>query len=184
MTVYVSLLRGINVGGHKKIKMAELRALYSRLGLADVRSLLQSGNVIFRSDGGPNSVREGIEAAIESAYGFRVDVILRRADEFAAALAQHPFNEAELAEPAKVALHFLAQMVDETQLAELPAKYIQAERLTLRGDTLYIFFAEGMGRSKLSNAVIEKALRTNGTTRNWNTCNKILKLINDLEGTA
>ncbi|HKJ01227.1 MAG TPA: DUF1697 domain-containing protein, partial [Longimicrobiales bacterium] len=117
-TTYISLLRGINVGGHKKIRMAELRALYSSLGFDPVRSYIQSGNVVFRGGrGGGPALSRKIEKAIADHFGFAVPVILRTAAEMAVVVEKNPFL-AEGADPTKLHVTFLAEAASDEALAD------------------------------------------------------------------
>ncbi len=182
MPTVISLLRGINVGGHKRIKMAELRQLYSALGLQAVRSVLQSGNVVFQTQETDLArLKERLEAGIRQSYGFEAQVILRRAADFKAALARQPFDTAQLAETRKIALVFLSGQSEPNALADLRANNPGREVIHSAGSELYIFYRDGMARSKLDNKRIESALGLSATARNWNTCQRLLKLLAEVE---
>ena len=181
MPAIISLLRGVNVGGNNKIKMDELRALYESLGLRDPQTYVQSGNVVCESKEKNLAALAGkIETAIEKKFGFRPDVVLRTASEMGEVVAKNPFAQRRGLEPAKLAVTFLA---------EEPGAAVREAVLSLRADPeevhmhrreLYIYFPDGMGRSKLV-PVLSRALKNTGTARNWNTVTKLLAMAEALE---
>lgn len=182
MPTAISLLRGINVGGHKKIKMADLRALCESLGFRNARSLLQTGNVIFESDESDLArIQARLERGIAAAYGFTVPVIIRSPAAFKSLLARHAFTAAQLAEPRKIAIVFLSDAPRPQALGKLRAKNPGREAIQADGRELFIFYADGQARSKLDNARIEKALDLQATARNWNTCQKLLQLLDEYQ---
>jgi uncharacterized protein (DUF1697 family) len=174
---YVSLLRGINVGGHKPIRMEELRGIYAAAGMTQVKSYLQSGNVVFDSpDADRSSIAAKLEAAIAAAYGYPVTVMLRTPADMQRILTGNPFLEAHGAETAKLHVVFLAaapSKADAAALADLPG---EPEELSVAGEEVYVYYPNGAGRSKLTNAFFEKKLRTAATARNWNTIVALHKL--------
>lgn len=164
----ISLLRGINVGGHNLVRMDALREAYQSLGLRNPRTWLQSGNVAFETDEtGLPALAARIEDALERTFGFRPAVILRTPAELEQVIAGNPFPGRD---PAKLAVIFLAT---DPATPKLPAT---EEEWHLRGREMYIYYPNGMGRTKLTPAVLERALKTRGTARNWNTVNNLLKL--------
>jgi|SRR5579871_1910828 len=177
MTVWISLLRGINVGGHHLIRMEALRRLYASLGFLDIQTHLQSGNVVFRAkatDAG--RLRTRIEKAIEAEFGFHSDVILRSTAELKAAAAGNPFVNRPGMEPDKLAVHFLAGSPAEAARAQILAIKANPEELSLGERELYIYYAIGMARPNLKIAAVEKILQMTGTSRNWNTVQKLVEL--------
>ncbi len=179
MTVVISMLRGVNVGGHNKIKMDALRALYESLKLRDAQTYVQSGNVIFRTDERDIArLTKRIEDGIERKFGFRPDVILRTAAEMREVIARNPFEKRRGIEPSKLLVLFLASDPG----AEAREKVLQIkcdpEELRIEGRELYIYFPK---RSKLSTAKLEKTLKTPGTGRNWNSVTKMLEMAEKLE---
>lgn len=177
MPTYISLLRGINVGGNKIIKMADLKALYESLALMQVQTLLQSGNVVFQSvEEDSQKLRQLLEMSIFGQFGFESKIILRDAATWQTIVSACPLSGEQLAEPAKVQVVFFA----ETPLLELVqsfmASYEGVEVMNYQGQELYISYPEGIGRSKLTHALIEKQTKSIGTARNWNTVTKLLKL--------
>lgn len=177
MTVWIALLRGINVGGNKKIRMADLKTLLESLGLRGVQTLLQSGNVVFESDQiEHDQLVSQIEAGIEQTFGFHSDVILRTREQLRAIVEAHPFSEDQLAEPAKIAVVFLRTAPDIEAIESVRKAYTGPEEFHLNGTELYVYYPEGMGRSKLGDALSDKKLHNTGTARNWNTVRKLLAL--------
>jgi len=182
MGVIISMLRGVNVGGHNKIKMDALRELYESLKLWDAQSYVQSGNVIFRSDERDISrLTKRIEEGIERKFGFRPDVILRTAAEMREGIARNPFAKRRGIEPNKLLVTFLASDPGEEAREKVRQMKCDPEELRIEGRELYIYFPNGMGRSKLSLARLEKTLKMSGTGRNWNSVTKILEMAEKLE---
>lgn len=178
MTVAVSLLRGINVGGRNKIRMADLRELYRDLGLTNIQSLLQSGNVLFETAEADLAVvgRE-LEAAIRADFGLDIHIILRSSDDFDGIFSRHRFSAAQLLEPRKIAVVFLSDAADSAAVDQLRESNPGREIIQADGRELFIFYTDGMARSKLDSSRIERALGLHSTARNWNTCNRISKLL-------
>lgn len=182
MGVVISLLRGVNVGGHHKIKMDALRALYESLELQDPQTYIQSGNVVFRTrERNMVRVAKRIEDGIEQQFGFRPAVMARTSSELSEVIAKNPFANRRDFEPSKLLVDFLA--ADPGSEARDKVLQIKAEPEELRamGRELYIYFPNGMGRSKLPWAAIDKAVKTPGTCRNWNTVNKLLEIAEKME---
>lgn len=182
MPIAISFLRGINVGGHKKIRMADLRELYASLGFREIRTLLQTGNVIFQTEETDLArVKARLEAGIYAAYGFDVQLIMRNSAAFKTIFNRHPFTEAQLAEPRKIAVVFLTDAPSTEAVEALRENNPGRENIWADGSELYIFYLDGQARSKLDNSRIERALGLPSTARNWNTCQRILKLLGELE---
>lgn len=173
---WVSLLRGINVGGHKKIRMADLRTVYESLGFEAVRSYIQSGNVVFRTGKGAASpLARRIEGAIADAFGFDVPVILRTADEMATVVRDNPFL-AEGADPSKLHVTFLTEPPSPKVRADFASYREGPDELRLVGREAYLNCPDGLARTKLTPAFMERALGSAATTRNWRTLNTVLEL--------
>jgi len=178
MTVVVSLLRGINVGGRNKIRMADLRELYRDVGLSNVQSLLQSGNVVFEMAATDLAgVGRELEAAIRADFSLDIRILLRSSDDFDGILSRHRFTDEHLLEPRKIAVVFLSDAADSAAVDQLRESNPGREIIQAGGRELYIFYTDGMARSKLDNSRIERALRVHSTARNWNTCKRISKLL-------
>jgi uncharacterized protein (DUF1697 family) len=182
MAVVISLLRGINIGGHHKIKMDALRELYHSLGLRDVKTHLQSGNVVFRTAARDlAALRRRIEEAIEREFGFHSDVVLRTTAELRGAVARNPFAARPDLEPGKLAVCFLAGEPSAEARAAVLAMEADPEELRIHGRELYIYFPNGMARPRLSMPLVERTLKVPVTSRNWNTARKLLELAESLE---
>lgn len=178
----ISMLRGVNIGGHHKIKMEELRALYHSLKLRDVETHIQSGNVIFRT-AESDSARLGrrIEDTIEKKHGFRPSAILRTPAEFRDVIARNPFAKRREMEPSKLAVIFLESDPGKEIREKVLAMEADPEELRMEGRELYIYFPNGMARPKLSISRIERIMKTPSTGRNWNTVRKLLEMAEKLE---
>jgi uncharacterized protein (DUF1697 family) len=181
MPAIVSLLRGVNVGGHHPIKMEALRALYASLNLEGAQTYVQSGNVVFRS-GERDLVRLAarISGAIEQTFGFRPEVILRTGAELQSVVARNPFSARAGLEPAKLLVTFLAAEPTEAGREKLGRLHPNPEELHLLGRELFVYFPNGMGRSKLSMAAVEKLLGVAGTGRNWTSVTRLLAMAEKL----
>ena len=185
MAVIISMLRGVNVGGHNKIKMDALRALYESLGLEDVQSFIQSGNLVFRTkERDLPALTKRIQNGIERRFGIRPDVILRTCSELRDAIRRNPFAKRRGIEPNKLLVTFLA--ADPGTEARQNALRISTgpEELRIDGREVYIYFPNGMARPKMSWPKMERTLGTSGTGRNWNTVNKLLEIAEKLEASG
>jgi uncharacterized protein (DUF1697 family) len=163
MTTFIALLRAINVGGSGKLPMKELALLCTRLGFDDVRTYIQSGNVVFQSDLSEQDIRTRLEQALTRKLGNPADVVVRSASELRTILKNNPFPHAE---PAKVGVYFQSERVKKGLLAEVVAPGGEEVRLGKR--EIYIHFPNGMGRSKL------KFPASVGTLRNMNTVARLV----------
>ncbi|MEK8145480.1 DUF1697 domain-containing protein [Streptomyces sp. M10(2022)] len=180
-TKYAALLRGINVSGHRKLPMGELRSLLTELGHADVATYLQSGNAVFSSEQGDESALAlALERAIEARLGFTVDCLVRSASYLAAVAAACPFPAAEL-QGRQLHVTFFGRPVQAARFATLdPADYLP-EEFRLGDRALYLYAPDGLGRSRLAAALARPAL-TKGitaTSRNWNTVAKLVEMTRD-----
>lgn len=182
MPVFISLLRGINVGGNKRIKMADLRALYESLGFVGTQSILQTGNVVFETKlEDRDQLAQQIENGIEQRFGFHSDIIIRTVDEFRGVADKNPFLTRSAFEPGKLLVMFLRAFPDAEAIDDLITTHTGPELIHPDGQTLYLYYPDGMGRSKLSNVLIEKKLKISGTGRNWNTVTKLSALAEGFE---
>lgn len=168
-TTYIALLRGINVGGHRKVAMGELRALMGTLGHGDVTTYLQSGNVRFTSSrDDPKTLALELEDALARHLALNVTVMIRTGDQMAAVTAGNPFPEA-YAQPTRVHVAFLSAAPHRARLAALLAESFTPDELRAGDGFLYLRYPNGAGRSRLTNDVIERRLGVRATARNWNT---------------
>ncbi|HEY7350496.1 MAG TPA: DUF1697 domain-containing protein [Ktedonobacterales bacterium] len=177
-TAFVSLFRGINVGGNHQVKMDELRALHESLGLRDVLSYIQSGNVVFHcDDANVAQLRSQIERSFETTFGFHSEVLIRTSDELQEIITYNPFQGQPGKELKLVLVMFLAVRPDDAAQEDLLKSYGGPEELRIIGKEVHIYYPNGMGRSKLSGTFIEKKLKTAGTARNWNTVLQLQQLM-------
>jgi uncharacterized protein (DUF1697 family) len=181
MPVIVSLLRGVNVGGHI-IKMDALRSLYESLGLRKVETFIQSGNVVFTTQARDRTaLTKRIADAIEEKFGFPCYVILRNTAELRDALARNPFAERLDIDPAKLLISFLGSDPDPQGCSKVRALDIRPEELHIDGREVYVYFTNGMARPKLSWSLLGKYLKSPATGRNLTTVRKLLAIAERLE---
>ena len=182
MPVIISMLRGVNVGAHHRMKMDALRALYESLGLRDPQTYVQSGNVVFTTDKRDLvALAKRIEDAMEKSFDFRPAVILRTSSELRDVIARNPFAKRRDIEPSKLLVNFLASDPGTAVRDKVLALKTDPEELRMDGRELYVYFPNGMARPKMSWAVLEKTLKTPGTGRNWNSVEKLLEMAERLE---
>jgi uncharacterized protein (DUF1697 family) len=182
MAVIVSMLRGVNVGGHNQVKMEALRALYESLGLRDAQTYVVSGNVVFRTKAGNlTALAKRIESAIDGTFGFRPRVILRSTSELKDVVARNPFRTRRGIEPGKLLVMFLENHPAAEALEQVLQINADPEEMHIDGREVYIYYPNGMGRPKLSWLTVEKKLKTAGTGRNWNSVIKLLEMAEKLE---
>jgi uncharacterized protein (DUF1697 family) len=173
-TTQIALLRGINVGRNQRIAMADLRELMHGLGYENVRTHLQSGNVIYASPAPPNEAPAAIEAQIGRELGLTVKVIVRTRDELAQAIDANPLGD-YVGEPAKLLVTFLPTPPDPDALAAIDPAEFEPELFRAGGREIYSFHPNGLNQSRLS-PVLAKCLEGAGTARNWNTVTRLLEL--------
>ena len=177
MPIYIALLRGINVGGHKKVPMNQLRVMFEGLGFKQVRTYIQSGNVIFEAiKSSPADLSLQIEKKILAEFGFPSSVITRAREEMGKAIQNNPFVKESRLDPAKVYVAFLSHAPKAEAVKKLEALASKSEQLRHSGREIYLYYRDGMGRAKLTGSVLEKALAVIATARNWNTVNKLYEL--------
>jgi uncharacterized protein (DUF1697 family) len=183
MPVVISMLRGVNLGGHKKVPMAALRDLCLSLGLRDAQSYIQSGNVVFKTDAKDvTALIKRIEDAIEKKFGFRPGVALRTTAELKDVIARNPFAKRRGIEPAKLQVHFFLTTSPSAEMRSeiLRLKSGHPEEIVFGNRELYIYFPDGQGRSKLWPA-LDRALKKSATGRNWNTVTRLLEMAEGME---
>lgn len=183
MPILISMLRGVNLGPHNRIKMDELRALYQALKFEDPRTCVQSGNVIFRTkEKSSPQLAKKIQDAIGKKFGCRPEVILRTVEEMKNAIAASPFSGRKDIEPSKLLVTFLAADPPKEVLAAIETLKSHPEEIHLKGREMYIYFPNGIGTSKLPWSQVEKHLKVTGTARNWNSVTKMLEIAEQMEG--
>lgn len=176
LTTHIALLRGINVGGHRSVGMTDLRAFLTQLGFEDVRSLLQSGNLVFQSRARTGAELERfLEAEAVKRFAIEIDFFIRTPEEWKSIIRQNPFRkEAEL-DPGHLLVLALKSPPSEEYVTALQEEIKGPELVHAKGKQLYAFYPDGVGRSRLTNAVIERKLGR-CTGRNWNTVLKLATL--------
>jgi uncharacterized protein (DUF1697 family) len=174
MKSYVALLRGINLGPHKQVDMGELRDLATKLGFVDARSLLRTGNLLFQCPSRTCAQLERLlEVEAEKHLDLETKFFVRTAEEWQAVIDRNPFRAEAKRDPSHLLVMFLKDDVNTKAVKALQAGINGREIVGGDGRHLYIVYPDGIGRSRLTNAAIEKKLGTAGTCRNWNT---VLKL--------
>ena len=173
---YVALLRGINVGGKNKLPMKDLAELFREAGCEDVRTYIQSGNVLFRPGTAPvDAIPSLISASIQDRFGYRVPVVTRTAGELRAVVEANPFAEAG-AEADKLLVLFLADSPDPDHVEALDPNRSPGDEFKVVGREVFLHCPNGFARSKLTNSYFDSALSTTSTGRNWRTVSKLLEL--------
>jgi len=174
----ISILRGINVSGQKKIKMADLKSLYETLGFQNVVTYIQSGNVIFDTEvKNKSNLKKSIEQAIEENYQFHVPVEIRTNRELENTIINCPFGTVDLVrDGTKVLVTFLSAQPSEMRISDIQEYVLAPEKLIVAGKEVYLYCPNGYGKSKLSNTFLEKMLGVGATTRNWKSVHKLYEL--------
>ena len=177
MSVYIALLRAINVGGTKPVAMSELRDLLTGLGFAFARSLLQTGNLVFQGDGRTSAELERLlETEAAKRLDLNTDFVVRTAHEWKTVVARNPFPDEAKRDPGHLVVMVLKDPVDAKDVKALRMAITGPEVVHAEGKHVYITYPAGIGRSRLTNGLIEKKLSTRGTARNWNTVLKLAAL--------
>ncbi|RCW48841.1 DUF1697 domain-containing protein [Paenibacillus prosopidis] len=177
MTVYIALLRGINVSGQKIIKMEHLRAVFKEMQFKQVRTYIQSGNVVFETEEQDTSLLEKkIEQKIEQVYSFQVPVMVRTSRELELIVEQNPIDITELSANEKIYVSFLSQEPNIEAVQLLKTFESDIDDFHVHGREVYILIRAGYGESLFSNNFLEKKLTVSATTRNWATVNKLIAM--------
>ncbi|TIO10424.1 DUF1697 domain-containing protein [Mesorhizobium sp.] len=172
---FIALFSGINVGGNRIVRMAELRAFFEQLGFTDVATYVQSGNVVFRSTkGGAATLTKQLEAAFERKWGFHSRIMVRDLGWFERLVAQNPYPEVA-GEPTKLHAFALERAPTADEIARLAEKCTGPERFKIKDDVLYLHAPEGLGKSVFAN-LIPRTLKVPGTARNWRTVLALLEM--------
>ena len=175
MTTYIAMLRGINVGRGKMIKMERLRASFAALGFGEVRTYVQSGNVVFQSERKSELTRT-IEAKIHRDFGFAVPVLIKRSKELAQIVRDNPLLRVKGIDVSKLHVTFLSDPPPKTAAGVLEDLATIRERFRILNREIYLYCPDGYGNSKLTNNTIEKKFSLVATTRNWRTVNALLEM--------
>ena len=173
----ISLLRAINLAGRKQVAMPVLRDFFTGLGFSDVRTLLQTGNIIFRSEAqNANDLERLLESEAKAQLGLDTDFFVRSAKDWKALVDANPFPDEAKSDPSHLVVMFLKDAPQAKSLEALRASIRGPEIVDLVRRQAYIVYPAGIGRSRLTNALVESKLGVRGTGRNWNTVRKIASL--------
>lgn len=174
MPAFVALLRAVNLGPHNKVAMADLKAVAEGAGLAEARTLLQSGNLVFQAKAQSSAALEKLlEAALAKKLDLKTPVVVRSAAEWRAALEANPFPKQAKSDPSHLVVMPLKARVEKAAVAQLAKAIVGREQVKLGEQLLYLVYPDGIGESKLTAALIEKKIGVAGTARNWNTAQKV-----------
>ncbi|HEX5546512.1 MAG TPA: DUF1697 domain-containing protein [Ktedonobacterales bacterium] len=179
---YIALLRGINVGGHRLIKMADLKAMFEAFGFGGVQTYIQSGNVVFQADEAEEPLRERIEQQIAATFGFPVVVALRTHDELARVVAACPFAPDALAEDERLYVALLAETPMPAGIERMLASKTAPDEFRVLGREVYLLYRQNMRESQLTNNLLESRLGVPATSRNWRTLTTLAAMSNSLAG--
>jgi uncharacterized protein (DUF1697 family) len=177
MSTFISMLRGINVGIQKRLRMETLRGFYKELGFNSIRTYVQSGNVVFESaEQDQSKLVRLIEAKIEQTCGYPVQVFIRQADELQRILADNPFLNDRNEDPSKLHVTFLYRIPSEPWWSEFVPPRDTTDEFARTNKAIYLFCPNGYGKTRLSNSFFERKLGIPVTTRNWNTVNNLYSM--------
>ncbi len=178
MKTFISILRGINVSGQKKILMTDLKALYESLEFKDVITYIQSGNVIFETslELSNQELTKKIEQAIYKNYNFHVPVIIRSVEEIKNIISVNPFLKEKEINTEKLHVTFLAEIPNETSLESIKTFDYPPDKFIIIDKEVFLHCPDNYGETKLSNKFFENKLKVLATTRNWKTINKLLEI--------
>ena len=174
MNAWIALLRGVNVGGYKKLPMADFRALLGDLGFDKVATYIQSGNAVFRANGTPPEIAAKISASVHDKFGYQVDVFVLSLDDLLNAVGANPFPQAQ-DNPKSLHLFFLAQPVKTPDVEAMKIHATRGEEFDWSDKVFYFYTPNGFGRSELA-AKLGRFIKTSMTGRNLRSCHKIIEL--------
>ncbi|WP_075620273.1 DUF1697 domain-containing protein [Paenisporosarcina indica] len=179
MTIYIAFLRGINVGGHNKIKMADLRLLLETMGLGKVQTYIQSGNVLFESSRDSEELRQQLEKQIKNEFGFSVPVILRTSAELEYIIENNPFSFDHLIEGESIHLSLLSEYPPQKGVNHLLELHGNVDECEVKDKEIYVYLRQSIRISKLA-ARIQK-IGVPSTSRNWKTVKKLEIMAKEME---
>lgn len=177
MQTYISILRGINVSGHKMIKMDDLRKVYMDLNLKNVKTYIQSGNVVFQSKKSkPSDIENLISKKIIEKFKFEVPVMVKELDELITIINNNPFVIKRKEDITKLHVTFLSEIPELIALNKIKDGQYASDEYVVSGKTVYLFCPNGYGNTKLNNNFFENKFKTTATTRNWKTINELVNI--------
>ncbi|NDK56370.1 DUF1697 domain-containing protein [Pontibacter fetidus] len=181
MPRYISILRGINVSGHRMIKMNALKELCSSLGFQNVQTYIQSGNIVYQhKEGSTNELSHTLKTAIEQSFGFDVPVITFTLDELTKIVNANPFLKDSSNQAEYFHVTFLSGKPEDSAFEEIKVGDYKNDKLELIGEAMYLYCPDSYSNSKLTNSFFEKKLKVSATTRNWKTTNELLRIANSI----
>jgi len=177
METYICMLRGINVSGQKLIKMEDLRLTFEIMGFKNVRTYIQSGNIIFESkESNSEDIENLIKKTILNEYGYDVSVMVKQKKELVEVLENNPLIKSGNEDHSKLHVTFLSDTPLEENLKKIKGADYGSGEFFVSGNTVYLYCPDGYGRTKLSNNFFENKLKVTATTRNWKTVTKLVEL--------
>lgn len=177
--VFVALLRGINVGGRNRIPMAQLRSICAGINCQEIQSYIQSGNLVFTSLSWAEALEQGLERAIGQAFPFSVPVIVRRASSWSRYVKGNPFPNESKKEANRVLLSLSKLPPRADAASELQQRAIRGDRVVKKDDAIWIHCPNGVGRSNLTPAMLDRYVGSPVTARNWRTVLKLDEMIRE-----
>jgi uncharacterized protein (DUF1697 family) len=176
MKTFLSILRGINVSGQKKISMAELKILYEELGFKNSTTYIQSGNVVFKNKNAIG-LSKRIEQKVFEKYNFQVPVIIRTLDEMEEVIKKNPFLTEKNIDLTKLHVTYLAEAPKPEDIDKIKKYNYEPDVFCIAGKEVFLHCPNGYGNSKLTNNFFENKLKVTATTRNWRTTTELLKIM-------
>jgi len=179
MQKYIAILRGINVGGHRKILMKDLRDLLQKLNFENVQTYIQSGNVIFEFDDKVSKpdIENQITNSIKTKYGFDVPVIVRKENDLFEILNSNPFIKSDDFDINRLAITFLGEIPAADKVTLIEQIDFSPDKFKIIGNNAFVYCSGKYSESKITNQFFENKLKTNATTRNWKTIKKLCELL-------
>jgi uncharacterized protein (DUF1697 family) len=183
MTTYISILRGINVGGHNMIKMDALKQLYVSLGYSSVQNYIQSGNIIFNApDTTTAALEETLSKAIFLTFGLHVAVIVLTPEELGNALTNNPYSPDPLRDSARIYFTFVSKVPDKALLESISHGLYAPDEFSACDKVIYNYCPNGYGNTKLTNTFFERKLKLNATSRNLKTVSELFAIAQKMQG--
>ena len=177
ITIFISLLRGINVSGYRVIKMDALKSACSEIGLENVRTYVQSGNLVFESNlSDIKEVSQSISRKIHESFGFDVPVITITAKELEQVIAGNPFSKKSSMDSTFFHVAFLSEAPNAQSIEKLQEIEVKRDEFALIGKAMYLYCPDGYSKSRLTNSFLEARLKVTATTRNWKTTNELFRI--------
>jgi uncharacterized protein (DUF1697 family) len=182
MTTYISFLRGINIGGNRKVNMEDLRKAYESLKFSSVKTYGLSGNVVFMSSESKiDTLTKKIESKLNKIIGFDLTVLIRTKEELEKIIKNNPFSNLSIGEKSKVAVSFLSHVPETDGIGEIEKIKDKYEQFVINGREIYLYFPNGYGRTKLNSNFFDKKLNVRSTARTFGVINKLLNIAGDIE---